>query len=74
MDKEKFKSLARDMRPFIDDMTEVLKMHGVEELAFVSLSSDGYFNFHTNGCGWYMCKLDKDSKTKIEISLSEELT
>lgn len=74
MDKEKFKSLVRDMRPFIDDMTEVLKMHGVEELVSIALSADGYFKFNMYECDYYVSRFDKDSKTMIKMILSEELT
>ena len=55
-EKEKFKALAADMKPVIDEMNEVLKKHGIECLASVTLSSDGYATFSHHKTSWEMIR------------------
>lgn len=65
MNKENFKQLATDMKSLINDMTEILKKHGVEKLASIVVSADGYFVCTTHKCEWEMCRLNEDAPVKI---------
>ena len=56
-EKEKFKALAADMKPVIEEMNEILKKHGVDCLASVTLSTDGYATFSHHKTSWEMTKV-----------------
>lgn len=69
----KFKKLAVDMIPVIEEMGEVLKKHGVESLASINMSIDGYFTFSHAGTEWDFTRVCKNDAPKIRMNYTEEL-
>lgn len=72
-EKEKFKALAADMLPVIEQMNEVLRKHGVEKLASVTTRTDGYFLFYTHETAWEMSRVSGSDTAKITYSFSEDI-
>ena len=73
MEKEKFKDLARDMKPVIKNMEEVFKKHDIECLSSLTVSTDGYFNFRIHDSDWEFKRADSNSKLVISIHITEEV-
>lgn len=71
--KGKFKALAADMLPVIERMNAVLEKHGVEKLASVTMSTDGYFSFYTHETAWEMIRVSGSDTAKITYSFSEDI-
>lgn len=69
----KFKELAVDMMPVIKCMEEVLKKHGIESLASINMSIDGYFTFSHTGTEWDFTRVCKNDAPKIQMNYAEEL-
>lgn len=72
-EKEKFKALAVDILPAIEQMNAVLKKHGVEKLASVTTKTDGYFSFYTHETAWEMSRVSGSDTAKITYSYSEDI-
>lgn len=70
---DKFKALAVDMIPVIKSMEDVLNKHGVENLASITMSTDGYFTFSHTGTEWNFTKVCNGSKPEIKLDYTEEL-
>ena len=71
--KEKFKELAKDMKPVINDMEAVLKKHGIECLSSLTMNTDGYFNFGIHDSDWEFKRTRNDSKSVIAATFTEEI-
>ena len=71
--KEKFKELAKDMKPVINDMEAVLKKHGIDCLSSLTMSIDGYFNFSIHDSDWEFKRIGNDSRSVISATLTEEM-
>lgn len=70
---EKFKELAKDLKPVIKTMEEVLKKHDIESITSMTMSTDGYFHFSVHDSGWEFKRLDSEAKTLICKSITEEV-
>lgn len=73
IEKEKFKELAKDMKPVINDMEAVLKKHGIECLSSLTMNTDGYFNFGIHDSDWEFKRTRNDSKSVIAATFTEEI-
>lgn len=73
MGKEEFRELAKDMKPIIKDMEDVLKKHGVECLASLCMSTDGYFSFDIHNSKWEYKRSNSNAKSVIYMYESEEV-
>ena len=63
---EEFKEMAKDALPLIIQLEEVLKKHGVSNMA--SLTTDV-----STGSDWEMLRTNNEYPVKIEYSFSEAL-
>lgn len=70
-EKEEFKMLAIAMKPIIEEMWAVLKEHKVEDLASVTMSTDGYVAFSHHGTTWDMIRYQGESDFIIRNNLQE---
>lgn len=70
---EEFKELAKDLKPVIKTMEEVLKKHSVECITSMTMSTDGYFHFSVHDSGWEFKRLDSNEKALICRCISEEV-
>lgn len=73
MEKEAFRELARDLESIIGQMSEALERHDIHGLAALTVDSKGYFRFQIHNCDWEFKRTDKDSKSRISITICEEL-
>lgn len=71
--KEKFRELAKDMKPIISDMEKVLNKHGIECLSSLTMSTDGYFRFNVHDTDWEFKRASKDAKSVISFQICEEV-
>ena len=65
MEKEKFKAMAKDLLPVINDMMAVLKKHGVKELANITADADGYFTFVAYDGMWDIYRVNENADVKL---------
>lgn len=70
---EDFRKLSMDVLPLAKKLQEVLKEHGVEDLASLTLSPDGYMAFHTHETKWEMVRARDDKAARIRYEFSEEI-
>lgn len=71
---EEFKEMAKDALPLIIQLEEVLKKHGVSNMASLTTDvSTGYFTFSTYESDWEMLRTNNEYPVKIEYSSSEAL-
>ncbi len=73
MGKKEFRELAKDMEGIIDHMEAVLKLHGITGTATLSVDAAGYFHFNILDSDWNFKRADKDSNSKISITICEDL-
>lgn len=73
MEKEAFRELARDLESLIVQMSEVLSRHDINDLAALTVDAGGYFRFQIHNGDWEFKRTDKDSKSRISITICEEL-
>ena len=71
--QEEFKDLAKDLKPVLKSMEDVLKKHNIECLASTSMSTDGYFNFSLHDSDWEFKRLSSDAKMLISKNIIEEV-
>lgn len=71
MEKEKFKSLTKDIKPLLDDISTVLQMHEVKNLVSIAVNAKGYFDFMLCGENGDACRISK--KCPVIIKFTEEL-
>lgn len=70
---KEFKKLAVDMIPVIKEMEKVLRKYGIENLASISMSVDGYFTFSHTGTEWDFTRVYKNDTPKMQMKYVEEL-
>lgn len=70
---KEFKELAADMMPIIEDTLKVLNEHGVQDLASLFVSADGYFSFHHLGTEWDFTRTSPSSAPKLKCNHAEEI-
>lgn len=63
--KEEFKALAVAMKPIIEEMWAVLKEHKVEDLACLSVKTDGYVWFRHGGTDWELSRYVGETELAI---------
>lgn len=73
MSKEEIKELAKDMKPVIESMEEVLKKHDIKCLTSMTMGTDGYFNFSLHDSDWEFKRLNSGSKALISMNIVEEV-
>lgn len=69
---EEFKEMAKDALPLIIQLEEVLKKHGVSNIA--SLTADvttGYFSFSTYANEWEILRVNNEYPVNLRHSFSE---
>lgn len=71
--QEGFKELAKDMKPVLKSMEEVLEKHNIECLTSLCINSDGYFNFSLHDSEWEFRRLNHDAKMMICRNITEEV-
>ena len=72
-EKEAFKALAVAMKPIIEDMWAVLMEHEIEDLASLTLSTDGYARFNHHGSDWEMVRAVGDEQFMIRNEIREAI-
>lgn len=70
---EDFRKLSLEVLPLANKLREVLKEHGVQDLAILTLSSDGYMTFHTHETEWEMVRAGNEKAVRIRYEFSEEI-
>lgn len=69
---EKFKRLSKEVLPLIVQIENVLKKHGVSNMA--SLTADvetGYFSFYTHKNKWEMTRTNNEYPVQLRYAYSE---
>lgn len=70
---EKFKKLSLGVLPLANKLQEVLKENGVQDLASITLSTDGYMTFSTHETEWEMVRTRNDNAVRIRYEFSQEI-
>lgn len=74
MDKnEEFKALVADMMPIIEGMEKVLREHGVNEMAGLSMRVGGYFSFYHLGTRNKAGRENEKASVVVNFEYSEEI-
>lgn len=73
MTQEEFKELAKDLKPVVKTMEDVLKKHNIESLTSMCMSTDGYFNFNVHDSEWEFKRANSNTKMLICKSITEEV-
>ena len=72
MEYEKFKAMAKDMVPVIEEMKEILKKHESNNMVYVMLNANGCISLDIHGCSnrnmWR-----KEEGAPIKINFQEEI-
>lgn len=70
---EDFRKLSMEVLPLANKLQEILKGHGVQDLASLTLSTDGYMTFHIHETKWEMVRARNDKAVRIRYEFSEEI-
>lgn len=70
---EDFRKLSLEVLPLANKLQEVLKEHGVQDLASLTLGHDGYMTFHTHETEWEMVRVGNQKAVRIRYEFSEEI-
>lgn len=70
---EDFRKLSLEVLPLANKLQEVLKENGVQDLASLTLSPDGYMAFHTHETEWEMVRVRNEKAVRIRYEFSEEI-
>lgn len=70
---EDFRKLSLEVLPLANKLQEVLKENGIQDLASLTLSPDGYMAFHTHETKWEMVRARDDKAARIRYEFSEEI-
>lgn len=71
---ERFKELAKDILPLVNQIEDVLKKHGVTVMASMTAdTTTGYLSFCTHANQWEMVRANNECPVRIRYDFSEEL-
>lgn len=73
VEKEGFKKLSQEVLPLVNKLTGILADNGINGLASISLSKDGYFSFSTHEMEWEMTRIDSSEPARIRYEFREEV-
>ncbi len=73
MEKEIFRRLAKELESPVGRISEVLGRYNIPGLASLTVDAKGYFRFQIYDDNWEFKRTDKDSKSRISITICEEL-
>lgn len=73
--RNEFMELCKEVLPHINAIQDALKKSGIEgdKTGSISVSADGYVNFHTYGSKWEMSRFSADKKARIKYEHTEEV-
>lgn len=63
--KEDFRGLCLAVIPLIETVRKYLEDHGIDNLASITMSSDGYVDFNVNGSDWRMSRIKKGEEAQM---------
>ena len=72
IDMQEFREISKEFLIHIEAMTKKLEEYGINSLASVTFSADGYINMNVHGTGWGLTRIGEGA-AEISIKYTEGL-